>query len=60
MINNGFGCRHRPGVLEDFVDTIALYPIPGVNGDQNVAALHLLFVLPRFVLPHSHANQGAR
>jgi hypothetical protein len=56
MIYNRFGRRHRPGVVEDFFHPIALYPIFGVNGNQQVAAFHFLVVLPRFVSPDSRAN----
>jgi hypothetical protein len=60
MIYNGFGCRHRPSVSEDLSHPISLYPILGMDRHQNVAAFHFVFVLPRLILPHPHANQRAR
>lgn len=41
MIYDGFGCGDRPSVLENLFHMTALDRIPGKNGDQNVATIHL-------------------
>jgi hypothetical protein len=48
-----------PAFFEDLFHPRALCAVLGMHGDQNITALHFLFVLLGFIFRHSHADESS-
>jgi len=54
--HNGFGRRDRTGILEDPFRALALCSVCGMDGDQNLTAVHFIVVLQCLKFRHLQAD----